>query len=206
MNGRVCFCFCFALTIEELKKDLDRPKDFVSNNFASSGKSIEEFWNMFHRQIVKPYNTLKRQYKRYPEFHFMEKVKFEDYQDALNCTEFETVILYSHCKDGGLESEKIEFYDRLVESGAVAAMIPFERSMDLDFSICEPILLRTTLDSTPDKQFVTISWEEKVDLEMGLRLYYLIFEAIRRNPKLSYSRSFTEVLGSFHKIGNYAIQ
>jgi hypothetical protein len=199
VKGQVCFCFCFALTLEELKKDLEKPKDFVSGNLSHAGRSIEELWKMCDYQIVKPYHKLKHRFSRYPEFRFLEDVKFEDYQTALNCADFETVILYSHCKNGGSNGEQIEFYDRLVDYRTVVAAIPSKRSMDLDLSICEPIRLRGALDAIPGRQFVTISWEERVDLEMGLGLYSLIFRAIRRNPGLSYSRIFASTIGSFIK-------
>jgi hypothetical protein len=195
MNGKICFCFCFVESFAEMKTDLDKPKDFVRAKLASTEKAIKPFWKGYRQQIVEPFKRLRWRLERWPAICFRRAVKVSDFLDILRSGEYETVILYSHCKDGGKENEAVEFYDKLITSRQLAESIPARLNMDLDFSVCKPILLRKELEAIPGRQFVIINWEKEINLKEWLWLYELILWNVRRNPDQSYSHAFTAVLG-----------
>jgi hypothetical protein len=197
MNNKLCFCFCFVQNEEDLKADLVRPKDFTKTKLALSQLLLNRFWRLYKKQIVKPFRRLRQKYEKQPDIYFRSNVTANEFRSILLSGRYETVILFSHCKNGGEPDECIEFFDMLISSQELATWVPATLSMHLDFSVCKPKILRKELESIRGRQFVIVNWEWDINLQDWLQLYQLILAEVISHPKNGYARSFTNALQQF---------
>lgn len=146
-NGHV-FCNALPLTKQSFKLEATAAhKDFISHYMKSRKEQNRGYqWSDYEKELVLPYQKMKKAFTKYG-FRFIDECSFDDYRQEINNEHNIVTILFSHCIRNGQPNEEIEFYNLMVRSDDILAIIPSHPPRIFDFAVCNSRYLFYRLQS-----------------------------------------------------------